>query len=112
MRLCRDGRLSGSCPSQIAIILTLVIATLIAVIGLGTDLGVLYLKGGQLQKAADAAAVAGLNYLPSQTTTARNTAINYAKNNGLQASEIDTPIVSASNTQLTISLHRTVPYTF
>ena len=99
-------------PGQIAIILTLVIATLIAVIGLGTDLAVLYFNWGQLQKAADTAAIAGVNYLPSQTATASNIAISYAKKNGMQASEIDTPIVSASNTQLTLSLHRTIPYTF
>src|SRR5689334_8686456 len=99
-------------PGQIAIILTLVMATLIAVIGLGTDLAVLYFNWGQLQKAADTAAIAGVNYLPSQTATASNIAISYAKKNGMQASEIDTPIVSASNTQLTLSLHRTIPYTF
>jgi Flp pilus assembly protein TadG len=56
---------------QMAIVMTLVIATLLGVMALGTDVGVLYYNWGKMQKTADAAALAGALYLGpwSSTTT-------------------------------------------
>src|SRR6266850_2787145 len=48
---------------QIAVVMTLVIATLVGVMSLGADVGVMYYNWVQLQKGADAAAVAGASYL-------------------------------------------------
>jgi Flp pilus assembly protein TadG len=53
---------------QMAIVMTLVIATLLGVMALGTDVGVMYYIHMQLQKGADAAAIAGANYLSENLT--------------------------------------------
>jgi Putative Flp pilus-assembly TadE/G-like len=47
---------------QVAILLTLALATLLGVISLCSDVGVLYYSSLRLQKAADAAALAGAGY--------------------------------------------------
>jgi Flp pilus assembly protein TadG len=53
---------------QMAIVMTLAIATLLGVMALGTDVGVMYYNYLQLQKGADAAALAGANYLSENLT--------------------------------------------
>jgi Flp pilus assembly protein TadG len=69
---------------QIAVVITLAIATLLGVMSLGTDVGVLYYNWMQLQKAADASALAGATYFLTQGTTRTlptptiNAACNYA----------------------------------
>jgi Flp pilus assembly protein TadG len=75
---------------QMAIVLTLAIATLLGVMALGTDVGVMYYNWVQLQKAADAAAIAGASQLtgqPDATNTisgnAKAYAAGYACLNGL-----------------------------
>jgi len=78
---------------QVAILMTLAVATLLGVMSLTSDVGVLYYSSIQLQKAADAAAVAGANYFgpnhpptPSCTwgaTDAQNGACDYVINNGI-----------------------------
>jgi hypothetical protein len=54
--------------AQAAVILTLVIASLLGVMALGADVGVMYYNWNQLQKGADAAALAGANYLSEDLT--------------------------------------------
>ncbi len=90
---------------QIGIILPLVIATLLGVMALGADVGVMYYNWNQLQKAADAAALAGATYflpqngtqtLPTPTinggcgyaTQQQNVACTYALNNYAQATDL------------------------
>jgi len=87
---------------QMAIVMTLSIATLLGVMALGADVGVMYFQWNQLQKGADAAALAGGNYLvaPSsggytlastnvdpncatQPDDPKKAACTYAINNGL-----------------------------
>ena len=53
---------------QMAIVMTLAIATLLGVMALGADVGVMYFQWNQLQKGADAAALAGANYLSENLT--------------------------------------------
>jgi Flp pilus assembly protein TadG len=48
---------------QIAVVMTFAIATLLGAMALGTDVAVMYFNWVQLQKAADAAALAGAFYL-------------------------------------------------
>jgi hypothetical protein len=57
---------------QIAVALMLVMIPLLGVIGLGTDLGLLFFHWGIVQKAADAAVLAGAGYLPNHPSTAQN----------------------------------------
>ena len=109
--------------AQIAVVLTLAIVTLVGVMGLGTDIAVLYYNWVQLQKAADAAALAGAGYLPNNPDKASSTAISYAESNGIASSEIGALNCTGSGcnptfnsptnpTQITIQVHRTVPYYF
>src|SRR5260370_8630280 len=90
---------------QMAVVMTFAIATLLGAMALGRDGGVMYFNWVQLQKAADAAALAGANYLastnkfdPAQVASGCGTgtynddpkkaACTYAVNNGMNVSEI------------------------
>jgi Flp pilus assembly protein TadG len=123
---------------QMAIVMTLAMATLVGVMALGADVGVMYYNWGQLQKAADAAAVAGANKLtgrPDTTGTVAPAAISYANGyaclngiddpNNSSATVCPSPTaipnytdkilfttVDSGNTQVSISLNRQLPYYF
>lgn len=65
-------------------VLILTAAMLIVLMGaaaMGTDLGWLYLNGRRTQQAADAAALAGVVYLPNDEPTAVTTALDMARAN-------------------------------
>jgi len=82
---------------QMAVVMTFAIATLLGAMALGTDVAVMYFNWVQLQKAADAAALAGAGWLvPSGNTPGavvaacaneidvpRQQACTYAANNGM-----------------------------
>jgi Flp pilus assembly protein TadG len=87
-------------------------AVLIGALALGADVSVLYVNWEQLQRAADAAALAGANYLPLDPATAQTTATTYAENNGIQSGEISGAEVSSDDLSITVNLTRTVPYSF
>jgi Flp pilus assembly protein TadG len=55
---------------QVAIVMMMVIATLLGVMALGSDVGVMYYNWMRLQKGTDAAALAGANYLNGGVTFA------------------------------------------
>ncbi|HVC43917.1 MAG TPA: pilus assembly protein TadG-related protein [Candidatus Binataceae bacterium] len=93
---------------QTAVILTLALPTLIAMIAFGTDIGVLYFNWLQLQKSADAAVLAGAVYLPANPAVAINAADFFARQSGLQAAEITSTTVGADDRTLTISISRKV----
>jgi hypothetical protein len=97
---------------QIAVALILVIIPLLALIGLGTDLGLLFFHWGIVQKAADSAVLAGAGYLPNQLSTAQTKATSYATQNGLKNSEIISNTVAADHMSITTTTSRTVPYYF
>jgi len=90
---------------QMAVVMTLAIATLLGAISLCTDVGVLYYNWMQLQKAADAASVAGATYFLTQNSTQtlptptlngackystqqQNVACTYALNNFAQVADM------------------------
>ena len=97
---------------QTMIIFALIIPALLGVIALGTDVSVFYFNWVQLQKAADAAVLAGANYLPDNPSTAQNTATQLAETNGIKAAEILATSIGANNLSISIQLRRTVPYYF
>jgi len=67
----------------------------------------------QLQKSADAAVLAGANYLPGDPATAISTAQAWPLNNSVLASEIVSgPTVDPTDKTISITLKRTVPYNF
>jgi hypothetical protein len=97
---------------QMAVAMMLVMIPLLGVIGLGTDLGLLFFHWGIVQKAADAAVLAGAGYLPNYPSTAQTKATSYATQNGLKTSEIVSNTVAADNMSITMTTSRTVPYYF
>src|SRR5712671_5975833 len=128
LRKCGEG--------QIAVLMTLVIATLVGLMALGADVGVMYYNWNQLQKGADAAALAGANYLnggitfastnvnagcTGQSDDAKKAACSYAMNNGLASDAnsltINEPGVNlpagAPTPNLQVIVTRSgIPYTF
>jgi Flp pilus assembly protein TadG len=111
----RQFRFAGG---QMALVLTLALPALLAAVGLAADIGVLYFNWVQLQKAADAAALAGAEYLvatplptpaavPSpacgtyptggQTANAESAACTYVTYNNVAASAVQSISVPAPN---------------
>jgi Flp pilus assembly protein TadG len=97
---------------QTAVVFTLAAATLVGVMGLGADVAELCFNWMLLQKAADAAVLAGANYLPQMPDVAVSTANSYAVNNGVRPAEIVSTQVSSDDQEITITVQRTVPYYF
>jgi Flp pilus assembly protein TadG len=120
---------------QIAIVLTLAIATLLGVMALGADVGVMYYNWVQLQKGADAAALVGANYLnevatgeafastnvnancASQPDDAKKAACTYAMDNNLAYASLTYDEVAASATPNTpniqvVASRSNLPYMF
>ncbi len=64
----------------------------------------------RLQTAADAAAVAGANYLPANPARALAVAREYAELNGVRASEIVAERVSRNDREISLRVTRTVPF--
>jgi hypothetical protein len=108
-----------SSSGQTIVIVACALPILVAAIALGTDIAVLYFNSIQVQKAADAGAIAGANYLNQSSASfnpalAKSTAKNIAQANGVAAAEITSvaTTVGATNSTLTITVQRTVPYYF
>jgi putative Flp pilus-assembly TadE/G-like protein len=98
--------------AQIVVIMALVVAVLIGTVALGTDIGLLYYNWGLLQKAADAAVLAGAHYLPADPANAISVANSFAAQNGMTVNEITSTTVAADQMSISVRLVRTVPYYF
>jgi Flp pilus assembly protein TadG len=94
------------------VIFSLVAVTLLGATALGTDVAILYMNWMRLQKATDASALAGANYLPNDPGTAKSTAKTYALANGVTSAEWITPTITPNNLQITVGAQRAVPYYF
>jgi Flp pilus assembly protein TadG len=105
-------KILGNSCGQVAVLYAGIAAVLIGAIALCADVSVMYVNWEQLQKAADAAALAGANYLPQDPAAAQTTATTYAQNNGIQSGEIAGTSVSADQLSITVNLTRTVPSSF
>src|SRR5258707_10846483 len=104
-------RVIGKSRGQVMVLYAGVVAVLLGAIGLCTDVGLMYMNWQQLQKAADAAVLAGANYLPGDPATAISTATAWPLNNSVVASEIVSgPTVDPTDKKISITLKRTVPY--
>jgi Flp pilus assembly protein TadG len=95
------------------VIMALVSVTLVGAMALGTDVAVLYYNWMQLQKAADAAALAGADYLPKYgADAAAKNATTYLADNGVASPDTFSATPQAGNTQMLVTASRTVPYYF
>ena len=88
---------------------------LVALVGLSVDVGMLVYTRTDLQKAADAAALAGAQDLPANPTAARSAASTYIDANGGSSCAsgcITVSTTSASNDTIAVTATRRVNYTF
>jgi hypothetical protein len=101
---------------QIAVIMTLIMATLLGAMALGVDVGVLYYNWVLLQKAADSAVLSGALYLTgdqSSDSKVESAVTQVVMANGVTSSEIVAgPTVGADQYSVSVKLQRTVPYFF
>jgi hypothetical protein len=97
---------------QIAIITVLALPAMLGALALTCDMAVMYVTWSNLQRAADAATLAGANELPAQPANAVAEAKLYANANGIASSEIVSTTVSGTNQSLTMIVQRTVPHLF
>lgn len=74
--------LNGKQVGQIVVIFALMLTTLIGLVGFAIDVTYAWRNGLQIQRAADAAALAGVVYLPGDMTTGSNKAKTIAAANG------------------------------
>jgi hypothetical protein len=89
------------------------LATLVGVLALCTDVAVFYVNWEQMQKAADAAVLAGGAGLPDNTPGATAAVTYYLNKNGVAAPDVIMgPTISNANTQISVTVKRTVPYYF
>jgi len=99
----------------VAVMTALLLFTLMGLAAFAVDVGHWYQVGQQEQAAADAAAMAGVTYLPGDLTSAQNTAQNYSKINGFQNgvnSVTVTPALDGRPTRLRVTVSQTVPNFF
>ncbi len=110
----RARRGSRGQRGQFLVTYTMVLLGLLAAVALCSDIALLYLNYIQLQKAADAAAVAGAEYLPWDPSQAPATATQYVGINGKSGDQIlsPTPQVFNNDTEIKVTLERTVPLFF
>jgi hypothetical protein len=103
----------GRPRGQIMIVYAAALATLVGVLALCTDVGVFYVNWEQLQKAADAAVLAGGAGLPDNTPGATAAVTYYLGKNGVASPDVITgPTISNADTQISVTVKRTVPYYF
>jgi Flp pilus assembly protein TadG len=128
---------SGFSKGQMLVLFTMILPVLLGVMALGADFAIIYLNWAMVQKAADAAALAGASQLtavpgsaPSVTPAATNYVNGYACLNGISdpsktyaticPSEASHPggfadqivFTNVTDTQVSVGIKRTVPYYF
>ena len=109
------------------VVFALISLVLFAIAGLAVDAGVSYYSSDQLQRAADAAALAGVAYLPGQLPQAVNAALVESARNGFDdAGTVDgsgntacaataspcVEVTQPASNELTVTITVSVPTTF
>lgn len=89
-------------------------ASIIGLLALSVDAGQLVITRTDLQKAADAAAIAGAQELPARPATARQVAEAYARENAGNAVNVSVTISTTKNVNdtITVEVTRSVRYAF
>jgi hypothetical protein len=98
---------------QAIVLFALFVTVMIMFAALVTDAGQIWLNRRYLQNAADAAALAGAQQLPNDTSGARAIACDYAANkNGVQGMTIDCEgsdiQILGNNDQIKVTTHKTI----
>ena len=94
------------------VLVALSMVVLLGMAAFGTDLAWFYLNASRVQRAADAGALGGVVWLPSQTGTANSTALSIAKQNGyddtLPNVVVTSGVVAGESNQLQVTVRDTV----
>ncbi|MGZ4653778.1 MAG: pilus assembly protein TadG-related protein [Oryzihumus sp.] len=99
----------------VALLTAFLLVVFLAVAAFAVDVGNWYLVGQREQRAADAAALAGVSSLPADTATAFSTAQKFAKVNGFENGVASTTVVAGVDsrpTRLRVTVSRTVANIF
>ncbi len=98
------------------VLTAMAMVVLLGMAAFGTDLAWFYLNASRVQRAADAGALGGVVWLPSQTATANSTALSIAKQNGYDNADADVDVtsgvVAGEANQLQVTVRDTVPTFF
>jgi Flp pilus assembly protein TadG len=97
---------------QSLVMLALALPVLTGIVSLSVDVANFYFNWFALQRAADTAVLSGAVYLPAYPQQAISTANSYAALNGIKNGEIVSTAVSNSNMQLSMTVTRSVVFTF
>lgn len=112
MRRAASARTNGVIRrehGQALVLLAVGLVGFCGLVGMSIDVGQVVFTKTDVQKAADAAALAGSQDLPNSTVNATNDANTYASDNGGTVSAIT---FGANNTTITVTATRHVAYTF
>ena len=100
---------------QTLIVAALVMAVVMGFVALAIDIGLFYQDRREMQNAADAAALAGVQFLPQSPATAIQTARTWAHDNGVTDSEIvkiEVRKTNVSNDTMYVELSRQFSWIF
>ncbi|MDO8616502.1 MAG: pilus assembly protein TadG-related protein [Dehalococcoidia bacterium] len=97
---------------QTLIMFALALIALIGFMAMVTDVGLAMQERRNAQNAADAAALAGVRFLPGDTAAANAAARDWAAKNGIAPSEVVAVDFENSNTLIRVRLEREVPAVF
>lgn len=101
----------GGERGQVLILVAFALVALLGMLALVADVGLLYLGRARSMNAAEAAALAGVQHLPSDPVQARTVALDYVGRNGLDAANAEVEITE-NNTRLDVKVHQTIPLFF
>jgi hypothetical protein len=112
--LIKRARSEESGAAMLLVALSMVV--LLGMAAFGTDLAWFYLNASRVQRAADAAALSGVVWLPNATGTANSTALDIASRNGYDDAEpevdVNSGVVPGEANQLQVSVQDIVPTFF
>jgi Putative Flp pilus-assembly TadE/G-like len=97
---------------QAAVALSLAIPMMVGAACIGLDTSALYRSSARLQRAADAAVLAGAAYLPANPALAQNAARGFAQTKGILENEIVYNRPASDGRSITMVVERQVPHRF
>jgi Flp pilus assembly protein TadG len=99
----------GGVEGQVLLLFAAGLVGFCGIVGLAVDVGQVVFTRTDLQKIADASALAGSQDLPNSTTNATASAGTYASDNGVASTAVT---FGSGNTTITVKATRHVDYTF
>lgn len=104
--------LSAKQAGQILVIFALMLTVLIGLVGIAIDVTYAWRNGLQIQRAADAAAMAGVVYLPGAVTSGHDKAVAIAGANGYPAGTVTAAPLSYDPRKMEVTITASVPTFF